>query len=201
VVPAEFKDFFLASAGAAAALIGLLFVAVSVAPERTVTPSAPMERKAVAASVFGALLNAFFISLAALLPLVNLGWVALVMALIGIATSLNIGWPLLRGRGGWRGALRRTFLIIIGLLIYGYQLASALPLLRDPADLGALYVLSWLIIAVFGIGIVRAWELLGAQRFGLLARLSPLRDMGEEGPTRRAQPSPAPHPPGPAKRK
>jgi hypothetical protein len=182
VVPAEFKDFFLASAGAAAALIGLLFVAVSVAPERTLTPNAPMERKAVAASVFGALLNAFFISLAALVPLVNLGWVALVMALIGLANSLNIGWPLLRGRGGWRRALRRTFLVIVSLFIYVYQLAYALPLIRDPTDLGALYVLTWLVIAVFGVGIVRAWELLGAQRFGLLARLSPLHDVDEPAP-------------------
>jgi hypothetical protein len=62
VVPAEFANFFLASSGAAAALAGLLFVAISVAPENLVQRGAPAERQGVAASVFAALLNAFFIS-------------------------------------------------------------------------------------------------------------------------------------------
>jgi hypothetical protein len=34
MVPPEFANFFIASASAGAALVGLLFVAVSLAPER-----------------------------------------------------------------------------------------------------------------------------------------------------------------------
>jgi len=68
MVPPELSNYFLATAGAGAALIGLLFVAVSIAPEQIVTRRAPMERQAVAASTFTALLNAFFISLGALIP-------------------------------------------------------------------------------------------------------------------------------------
>jgi hypothetical protein len=74
MVPDAFHDYFIASAGAAAALVGLLFVAVSIAPERTVTRSAPVERRTVALSAYTALLNAFFLSLVALLPQTNLGW-------------------------------------------------------------------------------------------------------------------------------
>jgi hypothetical protein len=61
VVPPEFLNFFTASTGAGAALVGLLFVAVSLAPEQIVTLQAPVERQAVAGSAFTALINAFFI--------------------------------------------------------------------------------------------------------------------------------------------
>ena len=57
MVPAAFHDYFVASTGAGAALVGLLFVAVPIAPERTVVNSAPVERQAVATSAYTALLN------------------------------------------------------------------------------------------------------------------------------------------------
>jgi hypothetical protein len=60
MLPPELSNYFLATAGAGAALIGLLFVAVSIAPEQIATRRAPLERQAVAASTFTALVNAFF---------------------------------------------------------------------------------------------------------------------------------------------
>ena len=54
MVPEAFHDYFIASTGAGAALVGLLFVAVSIAPERTVMRSAPAERRAVALSAYTA---------------------------------------------------------------------------------------------------------------------------------------------------
>ena len=89
MVPEAFHDYFVASTGAGAALVGLLFVAVSIAPERTVMSGAPVERQAVATSAYTALLNAFFLSLVALLPQTNLGWAALVLSLIGLAPFHN----------------------------------------------------------------------------------------------------------------
>ena len=52
MVPEAFHDYFLATSGAGAALVGLLFVAVSIAPERTVMSGAPVERRAVATSAY-----------------------------------------------------------------------------------------------------------------------------------------------------
>src|SRR5258708_13118285 len=68
VVPPEFANFFIAGASAGAALVGLLFVAVSIAPERMVTRRAPIEHHAVPGSAFPALIHPFLLSLASLIP-------------------------------------------------------------------------------------------------------------------------------------
>ena len=64
----ELHDFFVASVGAAAALIGLLFVAITLDPENTVGPKAERERNARAIGAFSALANVFFVSLGGLIP-------------------------------------------------------------------------------------------------------------------------------------
>jgi hypothetical protein len=88
VVPPEFLSFFIASTSAGAALVGLLFVAVSIAPEQMVTCRAPMERQAVAGSAFTALINAFFISLVALIPHFNFGLLIVPFISLCLVTSL-----------------------------------------------------------------------------------------------------------------
>ncbi len=52
MVSGEFANFFVASTSSGAALVGLLFVAVSIAPEQTVQTNAPLERRAVASGAF-----------------------------------------------------------------------------------------------------------------------------------------------------
>ena len=48
MIPPAFTNFFIASTSAGAALVGLLFVAISIAPEHTVMVGAPLARQAVA---------------------------------------------------------------------------------------------------------------------------------------------------------
>src|SRR5579863_569867 len=88
VVPPAFANFFIASTSAGAALVGLLFVAVSFAPEQIVTSRAPVERQAVAGSAFTALINAFFISLVALIPHLNIG--SLIVPFIGLCLATTL---------------------------------------------------------------------------------------------------------------
>lgn len=182
MVPPQFVNFFLASAGAGAALVGLLFVAVSIAPEQIVMANAPVDRQAMASSSFTALLNAFFISLGALIP-TNLGGITLVLSLTGLAHSIYLAWSLLKERQRWQNMLRRLVLIVVSLIIYGYELYCAILLLNEPQNLGSIYVLTWLLLAVYGIGLTRAWQLLGARRFGLMSWLSPLHELNQTKPT------------------
>src|SRR5215469_8536522 len=139
VVPPEFANFFIASASAGAALVGLLFVAVSIAPDQMVTRRAPMERQAVAGSAFTALINAFFISLVALIPHFNIGSVVVPVSGLCLVTSLIQGWQLLRLRKGWPSFLRRAFLVLLGVFLYGLELVNGFQLITDPSQVGIVY--------------------------------------------------------------
>ncbi len=94
MVPPEFGNFFIAGASAGAALVGLLFVAISIAPEQIVMSRAPVERQAVAGSAFTALLNAFFISLVALVPHFNFGTLIVPFSSLSLLNSLFLAWPI-----------------------------------------------------------------------------------------------------------
>jgi len=176
MVPPQFANFFIASASAGAALVGLLFVAVSIAPERIVMANAPVERRAMAASSFTALLNAFFISLGALIPW-NVGLLILIMSVFGLSNSIFLAWNLLKERQSWQNVLRRIVLVLASFVIYGYELYLAILLLYEPHNLGSFYTLTGLLFTVYGIGLVRAWQLLGARRYGLLRWLDPLIEL------------------------
>lgn len=177
MVPPEFTNFFIASASAGAALVGLLFVAVSIAPENIVTRRAPVERQAVAGSAFTALVNAFFISLAALIPHLNFGLVIVPFSSLCLLTSLIQAWQLLRLRKGWLSFLRRAFLVLLGFGLYGLELVNALQLINDPSQAGIVYALVLLLLGAFALGLTRAWELFGVHRYGLFGWLNPLRDV------------------------
>ena len=179
VVPPELANFFIASASAGAALVGLLFVAVSIAPEHTVARRAPMERQAVAGSAFTALINAFFISLVALIPHVNFGLLIFPFISVFLLSSLMQAWQLLRLRKGWPSFLRRAFLVFLSLVLYGFELVNALQLINDPSQVGYVYSLVFLLLGAFALGLVRAWELLGVHRYGLFGWLNPLRDVND----------------------
>ena len=68
MVPAEFTGYFTAAAAAAAVLIGLLFIAVSLRSETVLGDGAPAAGRAQADSASISLSNCFFVSLVALIP-------------------------------------------------------------------------------------------------------------------------------------
>ena len=173
-------SFFSASVGAGAALIGLIFVAVSIAPEKTVMVGAPLERQAVAASAYTALLNAFFISLFALIPGTSAGWVALVMSCSGLWSTLFLGWSLLKHPTGLQSIVRRLAMILVGIVLYGFELYTAILLINAPANISASFILATLVGAAYGLGLLRAWQLIGARRFNLTSWLNPLRDIDDQ---------------------
>ena len=173
MVTPEFQPFFLASVGASAALIGLLFVSVSIAPERVFGKQSDAVRQAQALSAFSALANIFFISLMSLIPDVLFGLVVWIVALPAIAQTLGL---LVHARR-WREegiVLRGVFLFLVSAGIYSYEFVLGIQMWRDPADKGALIALTFLLIGAYAVGLGRAWELLGAPRSGILTNLAAL---------------------------
>lgn len=168
MVPADYQTFFLASSGASAALIGLLFVGVSIAPERVFGSAADPRRQAQAVSAFSALANVFFISMASLVPSIVLG---IVVSVIGGVSALQLLGLLLRVRPGGNiiEAARGVILFAASAAIYGTEIYLGLVLSAKPSESAALTGLLEVILGAYAIGLGRAWQLLGAPRIGLLS--------------------------------
>jgi hypothetical protein len=154
-VPTDFANYVLASAGAGAALIGLLFVAISINTGRAFGREAQPVRQPVASGAFTALANVFFISTSALIPHLNVGYVTLIMGGIGLVDSLRLGgkfafgyWRAsLAARLRWPVALRALAFVAVSLIPYGYEVVLAVLLLMQPgavAFVDTLSVIGWL---------------------------------------------------------
>jgi hypothetical protein len=190
MVPSEYTNFFTAAATSGGALIGLLFVAISLAPERTVLINAPIESRMVSGSAFTALVNAFFVSLGALFPDTNIGWFALTFGVVGIFNSLNQGRILLNPWPSWQNVLRRTWLTVLSLCLYLIEFVSSIQLLVSPTNGSAVYNIAFSVFIIYVVAVVRAWELLGAPRTGLLGWLNPLYEINKEGTPKKTIPPP-----------
>ena len=178
MVPEGAREFFVASTGASATLIGLLFVAIAVEPRSIVGEESPVESRSRASSAFIALLNVFFVSLAGTVPPTNVGIVAAILAVVGIFDTLGIGLSLLEEWSIEAG--RSSAVLVVGsLIIYVLELWYAWRVSVDQGNSGALYGLVYVLFVVYGVALGRAWELLGArdQRFfrGLFRNLYLLR--------------------------
>jgi hypothetical protein len=174
MVPDELHDFFVASAGVAGALIGLLFVAISVSGSRLSDQdeAAPIHRIRAAAALT-AFLNALTASLFALIPGDRLPWASAYMAMVGLlfvaASLLSLGrLGMLRSRRHLRDAL-----FLAGLIaIFGFQLVNGLELTTKPHDADGISTIAILVIFCFLVGIYRSWDLIGGPSFGVRREVS-----------------------------
>ena len=182
MIPDTYITFMQGSTGASAALLGLLFVAIPRAPARTVGPTAPVGRRATAESTFTALVNVFFISLVGMVPGTNIGLVAVILALIGLVGTLRLGGDYRQTHLTRQGHARAVTLLLASLVVYALELVYAVQLLRTPSAVGSLDNLVDVLIAVYGLGLGRAWSLVGGQSEGLLDRLLGPQDVDALAP-------------------
>ncbi len=136
MVPDALTNFFIASAGAGAALLGLLFVSISISPEEKITTNASTEKRISAYSALGSLIDAFFISLVALIPN-NFGISVLVFGALSLVIAIQNSIQLLRPHEGASSLARRLTLTVLNLLAYIAQCYLAVQLIDQPARFSA----------------------------------------------------------------
>ena len=168
MVPASYHDFFSACATVAGALIGLLFVAISISPAKLSGRSAEDDHQVKAVTAFSALVNTLVIALVTLLPGASLSVTVVVVAACGLSSTAGLIILLLRDTK-MRVRLDELILPTVLLVLYGLQLAIGIELGGSPANPAQLGSLGGLCIGFFGFAIARAWALVGARSSSLLA--------------------------------
>jgi hypothetical protein len=179
-------EFFLASAGAGGAFVGLLFVAISIGPQRTfgglAITGAPRQHLAEAA--FLVLVNGFVVSSIALIPGSAVGWVALVLGVWGVFAASRLGWLFARFHfhgsspgAPWRDVLRAVSLSAIAAVVFAIEALLGLLFVLQPTDADVLRGLAFVIVGIYVLGILRAWTLLGDPQYGWSGWLNPLQDL------------------------
>jgi hypothetical protein len=161
----DFTNYFTTMATVGATLFGLIFVAISIAPERIAVTNAPLERQVKAFAAYNALLNPLIISLFALVPHQQIGFVIAPLGLIGIVQTLIMTLTLVQNFEGSIGKLRNSLFILGGFFLYGYETYFGVRLIQSPSDGFALYVFANLLIIIAIYGVIRAWELIGLRQF------------------------------------
>jgi hypothetical protein len=181
VVPESIRDFFTASASVAGALIGLLFVAISVSSERLARAEAGAQRYRVrAAATLTAFLNALAVSLFALIPGHKIGPAAVVVAIGGLVFVIAALLSLIRSRPAvparrarW-DALRDALFLLLLVVTFVIQLIEGAAVIAQPANSGDVNTIAALVVACFLIGIARAWELIGGPSIGITREVTAL---------------------------
>jgi hypothetical protein len=152
MVPDVLVGYFAAATAAAGALIGLLFVAISLRPGDIFGDNSQPAAQRLAESSFTALVNAFFISLIAIIPGTNLGYTAGILAVFSLYSTFarRIRTP---------GASDIGVLIFSAVLYLG-QFGIGIALVVVPTNVDLVYKLAYLAVAAFAVALARAWSLM-----------------------------------------
>jgi hypothetical protein len=153
VVPASYITYFGAATGAAAALIGLLFVSVSLRPGTVFGEGASERGKALAAAAFTGLVNIFFLSLSALVPGTDLGYPAFVLAVASLGSTVRL-------HGNISHSHTQLAYVLLSLSAFSFEAGEGIYLIVQPRGNSGVENLSYYMIGALAIALGRAWALL-----------------------------------------
>jgi hypothetical protein len=167
-VVSPYEDFFIASAGASAAILGLLVVAIAVVNADDSNPTTRELRTVLAGSAFVALVDIFLVSTVALTGgSVDLGLSSLAMAAVGLLATRRL-IPRAKQAGNFsRGARARNLNIVFAaasVASYTAQLGLAAALLADTRSGALQHALVLVLVAMYCSALGRAWVVTGITR-------------------------------------
>jgi hypothetical protein len=167
-VVGPYENFFIASAGASAAILGLLVVAVSVVNADDANPTTRELRTVLAGSAFVALADIFIVSIVALTGgSVVFGLSSLVTAAVGLLATKRL-IPRARRAGNFsRNSGTRTLNIAFAsfsVVSYSVQLGLAAALVADTRSATLQHALVLVIVAMYCSVLGRAWVVTGITR-------------------------------------
>lgn len=166
----RYENFFIASTGASAAILGLLVVAVSVVNADDADPTTRERRTVLAGSAFVALVDIFFVSIVTLTGgSVVFGLSSLAMAIVGLLATRYLIPRAKRAGNFSRGFETRKLNIVFATISaggYSVQLVLAAALLANTESAALQHALVLLIVALYCSALGRAWEVTGITRRG-----------------------------------
>jgi hypothetical protein len=160
VVFGAYRELFAAIAASAAALTGLLFVAISVAPRRGPASGLRVIQQIRAAAALLAFTNALTVSLYGLVPGTNVGYPATVLGVIGILFTAA-GMRSVFASPRTLRQQRRGQLGLVGLLllIFGVELACGIAVIAGPHRSEPVQLIGYALVSSLLVGIARRGNL------------------------------------------
>jgi hypothetical protein len=167
-VVGHYESFFITSAGASAAILGLLVVAVSVVNADDANPKTRELRTVLAGSAFLALVDIFLVSIVALTGgSVVFALSSLVMAVVGLLATRRL-IPRAQQAGNFSPGFRSRNLNIafasISVAAYTAQLGLAVALLANNRSGVLLHALVLVIVVLYCSALGRSWVVTGITR-------------------------------------
>jgi len=170
---AHYESFFIASAGASAAILGLLVVAVSVVNADDDNPTTRELRTVLAGSAFVALVDIFLVSIVALTGgSVVFGLASLAMGTVGLVATRRLIPRAKRAGNFSRGARARNVNIAFAAISvggYSVQLVLAVALLTNTQSAALERALVLVIVVLYCSALGRTWVVTGINRRGMEA--------------------------------
>lgn len=166
----RYESFFTASAGASAAILGLLVVAVSVVNADDANSTTRELRTVLAGSAFVVLVDIFFVSIVALTGgSVVFGVSSAAMAALGLLATRQL-IPRAKRAGNFSSSFRNRNLNLVfaSISVVGYstQLGLAVALLADTHSAALQRALVLVLVVFYGSALGRSWEVTGITRRG-----------------------------------
>ena len=164
----HYESFFITSAGASAAILGLLVVAVTVVNADDANTTTRELRTVLVGSAFVALVDIFIVSIVALTGgSVVFGLSSLAMATVGLLATRGLIPRAKRAGNFSRSSRTRTLNIAFALLsvaVYSVQLGLAVALVANAQSAELQHALVLVIVALYCSALGRAWVVTGITR-------------------------------------